>query len=170
MNPFDRTPQLSFCIYVSISLTHGKQEGEISKQTLLLSSFQIFGCDRSFCYFAKKREGILRQSSEGLTMCWFNHCIYHDIQCAVLAVLIGYWSCANTCITLGHHRIDNQASLTLRLSGVCFYILFVEKQLSQVSLVAMHLNDGWFPSGSDEKDPNELSSTFYLLSDFQDGW
>ena len=83
-------------------------------------------------------------------------------------MLIGYWSCANTCITLGHHRIDNQASLTLGLSGVCFYILFVT-QLSLASLVAMNLNDGWFPSGSDEKDPNELSSTFYLLSDFQDG-
>ena len=165
MNSFDRTHQLSFCIYVSISLTHGKQEGEISKQTLLLSSFQIFGCDRSFCYFAKKKEGILRKSLKGLTMCWF----YHDIRCAVLAVLIGYWSCANTCITLGHHRIDNQASLTLGLSGVCFYILFVT-QLSLASLVAMNLNDGWFPSGSDERDPNELSSTFYLLSDFQDGW
>ena len=83
-------------------------------------------------------------------------------------MLIGYWSCANTCITLGHHRIDNQVSLTLGPSGVCFYILLVA-QLSQVSLVAMHLNDGWFPSGSDEKDPNELNLTFYLLSDFQDG-
>ena len=83
-------------------------------------------------------------------------------------MLIGYWSCANTCITLGHHRIDNQVSLTLGPSGVCFYILLVA-QLSQVSLVAMHLNDGWFQSGSDEKDPNELNLTFYLLSDFQDG-
>ena len=122
----------------------GSKKSKYQSKHFCCHHFKYLGVIEAFVILQKK-EGILGKSSEGLSMCWFYHCIYHDIRCAVLAVLIGYWSCANTCITLGHHRIDNQASLTLGLNGVCFYILFVVKA-ALASIFGCNASEWWVVS------------------------
>ena len=118
--------------------------------------FQYFGLIEAFVILQKRGH-----TREGLAMCWFYHCIYHDIICAVLAVLIGYWSCANTCITLGHHRIDNQASLTLGLNGVCFYILFVSSPRKYLWLQCI-----WMMGGFQVAQMREIQMNWAQLSIF----